>query len=293
MADMQKKIVAYLEHQSFIIIAGLSLILALTIGWIDYLVSADINFSIFYLLPISLATWFSGKYCGLGLALVSTILWIHAELHIKSDTITLFTYWNSGVRFAFYLIFIYLLFSLKKAYEREKRLARFDGLTGVYNRSFFIETLENEIQRAQRYHYPITLAYLDIDHFKRVNDQFGHNTGDRLLQDISNIINNSIRPSDIVARLGGDEFAILLPYTNVQEAQAALNRVYQNLLSLNQGQLSFVGFSMGVVTCLTPPESIDRLIEQADQLMYSVKHTNKNQPEYAIFSPVYAKEMFK
>ncbi len=280
---IQKKVVDYLEHQSWMFIAGWSLIFAMMIGWIDYKITEDVNLSIFYLFPIALATWFSGKYSGVFLAVISTILWRYAEFQAKSYTHPLYPYWNSAVRFAVYLIFIYLLFSLKNAYEKEKKLARIDGLTGIYNRQFFMETLETEIKRAQRYYYPITLAYLDVDHFKKVNDKFGHNTGDRLLQDLSNTMINSIRPSDIVARLGGDEFAILLPYTNFQEAQAALDRVYQNLLTLNQEPLSFVSFSMGVVTCLSTPESIDSLIEQADQLMYSVKKAPKNQPEYRIF----------
>ncbi|WP_413167381.1 GGDEF domain-containing protein [Capilliphycus salinus ALCB114379] len=283
---MQKRIIGYLERQSDLMIVGLSLILALIIGWIDYWVTVDVNLSIFYLFPITLATWFSGKYSGLVLAVFNTILWANADLYVKQYSNSLFIYWNIGVRLAFFSIVIYLLVSLKKAYEREKKLARIDGLTGVYNRSFFIETLENEIQRAQRYHYSITLAYLDIDYFKKVNDKFGHNIGDRLLQDISNSLQKSLRPTDLVARLGGDEFAILLPHTNLEEAKAALDRVYEQLLRLNRDQLSFVGFSMGVVTCLTLPPSIDILIEQADRLMYSVKHTGKNRPEYALFDPV-------
>ncbi|MEB3282759.1 MAG: GGDEF domain-containing protein [Lyngbya sp.] len=286
---MQNRIIGYLERQSDLMIVGLSLILALIIGWIDYWVTVDINLSIFYLFPLTLATWFAGKYSGLFLAVFSTILWAKADLYVKQYSHPLLIYWNIGVRLGFFSIVIYLLLSLKKAYEREKKLARIDGLTGLYNRNFFIETLENEMQRAQRYHYPITLAYLDIDYFKKVNDKFGHNRGDRLLQDISNILKTSIRPTDVIARLGGDEFAILLPYTNLEEAKAALDRVYEQLLSLNRDQLSFVGFSMGVVICLSLPESIDILIEQADRLMYSVKHTGKNRPEYALFDPVYQK----
>lgn len=282
---MRQKILGYLERQSGLLIFGFSLIIAIIIGWIDYWVKVDLNLSIFYLFPIVLAAWFSGKYGALMLAVFSTILWANAELHVKRHSNSVLIHWNSFVRLGFFLIVIYLLLSLKQAYDREKKLARTDGLTGVYSRSFFIQTLENEIKRAQRYHYPITLAYLDIDHFKRVNDQFGHGTGDRLLQDISNTLKRSIRPGDSIARLGGDEFAILLPYTNVEEARAALDRIYQQLLSLNREQLSFVGFSMGVVTCSTPPESTDMLIEQADRLMYSVKHTGKNGPEYGRFEP--------
>jgi len=132
------------------------------------------------------------------------------------------------------------------------------------------------MSRALRYERPFTLAYLDVDDFKAVNDAGGHNEGDRLLRRIAHTIRTNIRSMDAIARLGGDEFAILLPETGPAAAGVALRKIQHRLLEMTRSEAQPVGFSIGAIVCVGPPESADRLIGFADHLMYEVKRGGKN-----------------
>jgi diguanylate cyclase (GGDEF)-like protein len=253
-------------------------LLVVLLGAIDYLVTIDIALSIFYLVPVVLATWFSGRQWGIVIAFLSAIAWGVADRAATEYSTNLLLFWNSGVRLGYFLIISHLLTQLKISYECEKQFARTDALTGVFNSRFFYQILELEIQRSQRQPQPITVAYIDLDNFKQVNDTLGHQTGDRLLSDICKIMTEQMRKSDVVARLGGDEFALLFIGAKYDNAKHALERLHQKLAeSVANQPWSFVGFSIGAVTYPQPPSSVSLAIEQADQLMYAVKKSGKNQ----------------
>ncbi|HRI52198.1 MAG TPA: GGDEF domain-containing protein [Pseudomonadota bacterium] len=114
---------------------------------------------------------------------------------------------------------------MRAAYERERRLALTDPLTGASNRRFFVEFAQREIERLRRYGLPFSLCYLDLDNFKDVNDQYGHSTGDDLLRQLVQALASQVRASDLVARMGGDEFALLLPQTDAAGALAAVSKL--------------------------------------------------------------------
>ena len=118
------------------------------------------------------------------------------------------------------MIFTLLLSSLKRALDRERELSGTDVLTGIRNARSFREVLGAEIERSKRFQRPFTVAYLDLDNFKTVNDCHGHEHGDELLRLVGNTILTGIRKTDTVARLGGDEFALLLPETEYEAAGA-------------------------------------------------------------------------
>jgi diguanylate cyclase (GGDEF)-like protein len=208
---------------------ALSIILISFIGIADYYLTIDISLSIFYLMPIILITWYGGKNEGLVFALLSTISWSIGDLHAKQYPHIWLHNWNTLVRLGFFVIISYLLSALKIAYEKEKYLARNDELTDTVNRRFFLELLKLELKRCDRYNHHFTLAYLDIDNFKQINDRFGHSTGDRLLRLTTETIKNSIRNTDIIARLGGDEFALLLPESDDRSAEQVLVKIKQKL----------------------------------------------------------------
>jgi diguanylate cyclase (GGDEF)-like protein len=109
-----------------------------------------------------------------------------------------------------FLVVVVVLSSLRGAWEREKIHARTDSLTGVSNARAFFEVAAVELARARRYQRPFTIAYLDLDNFKQVNDRFGHEVGDDLLQIVARTLREGSRASDFVARMGGDEFVVLL-----------------------------------------------------------------------------------
>ena len=182
-----------------------------------------------------------------------------------------------------FLTISYLLSNLKSAYEREKNLSQTDGLTKIVNRRFFGEILTLEYKRSLRYERCFTLAYFDVDNFKQVNDRFGHNTGDELLIIIAQTIEKQIRETDTVARLGGDEFALLLPETNYKAGQSILFRLQQQLTVAIAAYSPPVSLSIGAVTFLSLPNSIERTIEEADSLMYRVKKSGKNRLEHQVF----------
>jgi diguanylate cyclase (GGDEF)-like protein len=276
---MSRLILEYLERQPKGTGLALSGALWLIVSTIDFLVQIDMGLSIFYLLPVMSAAWLIGPWIGLAMACLCTFTWFHADGMAKDYPLAFLPYWNAAVRFCFFVIITSLLAALKEAYQREQLLARLDGLTGINNHRFFLELLQSELDRARRHQYPLTLAYLDLDGFKGINDQWGHSAGDQLLKAVAQTLKTSVRSHDVIGRLGGDEFAILLPQTNLDQAKIILTRIQHLLQTLNKTAPWPVGFSIGAVTFVTLPDATDILLSQADQIMYAVKRSGKNRLE--------------
>jgi diguanylate cyclase (GGDEF)-like protein/PAS domain S-box-containing protein len=165
---------------------------------------------------------------------------------------------------------------LRIALENEKNLARLDFLTQIPNRRAFSEILQAETARSRRYKRPLTLAYIDLDHFKQINDQLGHEIGDELLRLIARTIQDNVRATDTISRLGGDEFALLLPETGREEACGVIAKLRTILLEKVGERKWPVTFSIGVATFAKPGESVAQLVKVADDLMYSAKTEGKN-----------------
>ncbi len=173
--------------------------------------------------------------------------------------------------------------SQRVALEQEKRLSRIDPLTGLANRRAFYEGAEVERQRAVRYGRNLSMAYIDLDNFKQVNDKFGHEAGDQLLVTVADILRSDLRPSDLAARLGGDEFAVLVPEADKLGAHRATSKLHVLLTQAMQDNDWPVTFSMGVVTFNSIPETVEKMVHKADELMYTVKHGGKNRIATFIF----------
>jgi diguanylate cyclase (GGDEF)-like protein len=151
-----------------------------------------------------------------------------------------------------------------------------DPLTRVANPRGFHEKAQREIEIAKRYGHPFTVAYLDLDNFKVVNDSLGHSTGDDLLVRVAELIGGSIRETDVLARLGGDEFAILFSETGSEAAQKVMARIEGEISREMQVKGWPVTLSVGLVTFVAPPESVDEMLQKADGLMYEAKASGKN-----------------
>jgi diguanylate cyclase (GGDEF)-like protein len=255
------------------------------IGIIDYLTGYEIGFSLFYLLPIFFVTWQTGKPLGIIISIASALVWFLADMLAGSVySVPVIAFWNMLIRFSFFIIVVLLLAALRKALEHERELSRVDNMTGAVNYRFFSVLLEMEIERTRRYKTSFTLAYIDIDNFKTINDQYGHSIGDNVLRNVVIYLINNLRKTDIVARLGGDEFAILLPETDQVSASTLLTRIQQGL-SQEMYQSNWpVTFSIGVLTCLDTTPSVDEVIKRADEVMYSVKKNGKNAITFATCS---------
>ena len=122
------------------------------------------------------------------------------------------------LRTALFLVFVEVVAALRHALDREKESARTDPLTGVSNRRHFIELTAAALAFARRYRRPMTIAYLDLDNFKQINDRLGHQAGDEVLRAVARTVRNRLRATDVVGRLGGDEFAVCLPETGAEAA---------------------------------------------------------------------------
>lgn len=163
-----------------------------------------------------------------------------------------------------------------KLYSRTKELSVRDELTQLYNRRHFQETLPLEIKRAQRFQRPLVLLMIDIDHFKRFNDEYGHLVGDKILKDLVFLINSRIREVDFFARFGGEEFAMILPNTSKDDGR----RVAEKILQLVRSHRFSVGqqypamnltLSVGVAGYPDDGETIEDLLDAADIALYEAK----------------------
>jgi diguanylate cyclase (GGDEF)-like protein len=264
-------------------IAGLALIGGL--GFLDFLTGYELAFSLFYLIPVSLVAWQTNQRLGIFAAVVSALVWFAADVGAGNFYSHPFIYaWNTIIRLSFFVIPVLLLSILKKTLEHEKDLARTDYLTGAANSRLFYDLLQMEIDRFQRFGRIFTLAYVDLDNFKNVNDQFGHLAGDDVLRTVASSAQKNLRKTDIVARLGGDEFAVLLPETDQKSARIAFAKMQSALLKEMRRHHWPITFSIGVLTCSAALVSTDELVNIADELMYDVKREGKNRIKYSTYA---------
>jgi diguanylate cyclase (GGDEF)-like protein len=255
--------------------------LVVLIGWLDYWMGYELSLSFFYLFPLGLATWYLNRRAGYLVAFFCVVIWDlanRANGQVLSSE--LIRYWNMGIRMASYSAVALVLGNLKLAIQVERTIARTDDLTGVFNRREFNEQLAFEVQRAVRLMYPISLAYIDLDNFKQVNDEQGHSMGDKHLKLIAQTIAVVIRKTDLLARLGGDEFGLFLPNVDATNVKIVVEKICKAVERELTDIQSPVTLSVGVVTFKIPPMSVDEMIHKADALMYQAKLTGKNQVIY-------------
>ena len=153
-----------------------------------------------------------------------------------------------------------------------------DQLTQIANRRGLLQAFEGERSRVEREGAALAVGLLDIDNFKRLNDELGHAAGDEALRSLAAVVSKTLRPTDMVARYGGEEFVVLLPVTPVDEGQQILTRLQRSLsggLFMHENKQVFVTFSAGV-TAYRAGESIEAALERADQALYEAKRTGKN-----------------
>lgn len=180
-------------------------------------------------------------------------------------------------------VFGYLLLSLLQhldlAHQSMTRHASLDALTGTFNRRYFLEVVEREWSRAKRYEMPCALLLMDIDHFKQVNDRFGHLCGDHLLRQIAEASAETLRQPDVLARFGGEEFIIFLPHTDPLGALDVAERIRERVEALDfgwNGQQVPISASLGVAALHDEHVTLDHLISDADEALYVAKSAGRN-----------------
>jgi diguanylate cyclase (GGDEF)-like protein len=251
-------------------------VLIFWVGVIDYFTGFQTSFAPLYMLPVAVIAWFQGRRTGVIAAFVAGAVQLTFDLAAAGSSRFLAgILWNtlSVVLLASFMAVTLAL--LHNVLDQESSLARTDPTTGVSNARGFGEQLAAEMARSRRYGRPFSVAYIDLDDFKQVNDRLGHDAGDRLLRSAGTCIREALRESDSIGRLGGDEFAVLFPETDAKAAIAVGEKLLGALSEMSDGGDWRIAASVGIVTYVTPPETGDQVLGRADDLMYEAKRAGK------------------
>lgn len=252
-------------------------LVAILLGFSDFLVGSELSFSIFYLLPVTMAVIFSGKIFGLILSILCSIIWITCDIlsGLTYDSVYI-PIWNTMVRFGYFIFHTYLLSRLLETIKIVQDSAFHDPLTKVANWRYFEASSSSLIKSAIRENRKLSIAYIDVDNFKEINDEYGHGTGDEVLICLATIFKEEIRPQDLVARLGGDEFSIILYNTNVEITTEIMHRIISHVKVEMTNRNWNITLSVGVVVFSLFTSSLGPMLKTVDDLMYEVKKNGKN-----------------
>jgi diguanylate cyclase (GGDEF)-like protein len=253
------------------------------VGAVDYLTGYEFSVTFFYLLPVAFASWYAGRGASVGIAALSCVTWYLADAASgHSYRYPAIPVWNALIRFMIFVVNGLLLRALRDSLLRQRELAHTDALTGVWGRRAFEERLEHDLALARRNGCPLTIAFLDLDDFKVLNDTRGHVVGDRALRATAQALKGATRRADMVARLGGDEFALVLPDTPGPGATEAVAKLMQGVKEALGPVAPEVTCSVGVVTFEGTVPQLDEAVRAADDLMYQAKQEGRNRVVFAV-----------
>jgi diguanylate cyclase (GGDEF)-like protein len=260
---------------------GVATLLLASIALADAVTSVELSFEMFYALPVGLAAWKLGRKAGILFGVVSMVILIGLGFFYGHPfSRPAFLLWQAGAAGAFYGFLGETMRELRLSLDREHLAARTDPVTGLANRRAFLEALTAERLRSERYGHPLTVAILDGDGFKQVNDRLGHAAGDAVLRDIGESLARDLRAPDVAARFGGDEFAVLLVETGPEHARTVLERLRTSAHAELVRRGVQVTLSGGAVTFLAPLPSDDETLAEADRLLYRAKAAGKDRLEH-------------
>jgi diguanylate cyclase (GGDEF)-like protein len=267
------RLVSWFDARSPDTVTLLALLLIVLISVVDYFTPPEISTSVFYLAPLGLAAWFAGPRSGLAMALLAAGAWTAKDIMFRGVAYAeqWILLWNTISRVIMFSLVAWLFAQVRLTLQREQRLARTDPLTGLLNTRAFYEELSLQLERARRAGQPMTFVYLDLDHFKQLNDEQGHQEGDRALVTVAEVFRRELRRTDVLGRIGGDEFAMIFPDTDAADTPVLLEKLRVSLNAETARYQWPITFSVGAITCRTPGPSPEDLVHAADKLMYEVK----------------------
>ncbi len=263
---------------------GAGLVLLLAIALLDGATGFAVCLGVVYVLPLLLFAWAAGPWWG---ALVATIAfacrayvdWAIAPMRASPALVL-----SEFVATLLAVIMLMLsLWGMRRMLENAYSQSRTDVLTGLINKSGFYQVVGAEMEVCRRYRRTLSIAYIDCDNFKDVNDRFGHQAGDEMLQLIATTMTRKLRASDLPARLGGDEFAVMLPEISADFSRKVIDMLQLRLLHEMREHNWPVTFSIGIATFVRMPRSIDDMVNQADRLMYAAKYAGKAGVRHEIY----------
>ncbi len=247
------------------------------IGLLDGLGAGRVRLTAFFLIPIMLITWRLGRVPGYLATLAAlVILWIVSFVEKPSGTDTLLFALDAAGRFISFFIIVAILSRSRGLYLQQKTIATRDPLTNLYNRLGLQEILGVEMENSRRYGRPFAVLFLDCDNFKKINDQWGHQVGDQLLQAVAQTLIASVRRRDVASRLGGDEFVVFVGDIGEVDVPQLIHKIKANLDTAMRARQWPVTFSIGASIFESTPETVADVIDFADSLMYETKRAGKD-----------------
>lgn len=258
-------------------LAGGGALLTVLVAWLHLISGLAYDFTLLFILPVLWVAWFCGATAGYAMTVLSIALWYGVDrMLLGADPDLVPHFFNKGMQMAIFIIGVWLLHKLRSVLERESRLAREDALTGLPCRREFYEQGRRALALASRQQTSLTAVFIDLDHFKEVNDTYGHETGDELLRLVASTLQTHLRASDLPGRLGGDEFALVLPGMDGEPAARYVEELRQRLLAAMRQKGWPVTFSIGIASYCRAPENFGQLLAKADALMYEVKNSGRD-----------------
>lgn len=256
---------ARLRNEVVAITLGLSLI---ALGFlVDITTGRDLSLSIVYVAGVAFMAWAGNFRIGL-LGAGGAAAAVLADA--LANTTSLGTALANAVTAFVLLVFVSTIVDrLHRALDREASQARYDILTGLPNRRACEERGELELARLQRSGDALSVAYLDFDGLKHINDNRGHAAGDAALIHLAETAQSELRPTDLLSRIGGDEFVLLLPDTDYDEATTVIRRIQRRLADADGGEPASV--TVGLITWRSAPQNLEQMFVEADALMYNAK----------------------
>jgi diguanylate cyclase (GGDEF)-like protein len=259
--------VRLLERRIPLWVIGPATVVALAvIGATDRRFDISVRLTALYLVPVVAAAWYGSRTLGVAVAVLAALLQLLIDLQATRFAWTL-PLWNLAADLVVYVGVAVLLNSLRTRLDEADRDARTDPLTGLPNARAFRDAAEAELSRSRRYGHPFSVALIDLDDFKHVNDTYGHGVGDEVLRAVARHLQRSVRRTDIVARLGGDEFALLLPETDHEAVVVATGHLGPDTRLGGH----HIGYSIGSVSYASEPPPLDQVLAEADRAMYHQK----------------------
>lgn len=258
----------------------LAIILVAVVGYLHLQTGLAYEFHLFFIIPVVLVGWFVNIRRAYVIATLTVILWYLADRQLGGDGANrLPMLFNTVVRLGIFIAIVWLLGQLRALLARESQLAREDSLTGLTNRRGFSDHGEALLAMARRQGLPVSALFIDVDHFKEVNDHLGHNAGDALLVRIAAVLRGHLRASDLAGRLGGDEFALILPGTSGEAAIEYATSLRQRLLDATHRDYPMATYSIGIASCSRAPATTGELLRDADSRMYRAKRAGGDRLE--------------
>lgn len=246
--------------------------LTLALGWFHYSTGRAYEFHVFFEVPILVVAWFLGFWRALIVVVLATGIWFAADHALEGNQADISPLiFNTAMRLIIFVMSAWLLAQLRQVLDREAGLAREDTLTRLANRRAFNEAGRATLALARRQDGPLTVVFIDLDKFKQVNDEHGHDMGDAVLRRVAEVFRGHVRAGDIAGRLGGDEFALLLPGMDARAALTYVEELRQRLLDAMRASGCPVTFSIGIVSYRHAPDDLEALLVEADRLMYAAK----------------------